>query len=155
MSKAEVPQLATARVAVIGVGYVGLPLAVAFGRQRSTLGFDIDARRINELAQARDHTLETAPEDIRAAKQLRFSANSADLAGCDVFVVTVPTPIDSFKRPDLYPLEAASRTVGAAIRRGGIAIFESTVIPGATEEVCGPLIEAASGLKHNVAFYTG
>ncbi len=155
MSIAGVPELATARVAVIGLGYVGLPLAVAFGRQRHTLGFDINAARIDELAQARDHTLETAPDDIRAATRLKFSANAADLVGCDVFIVTVPTPIDDFKRPDLYPLEAASRTVGAAIRRGGIAIFESTVFPGATEEVCVPLIEAASGLKHNVDFYTG
>src|SRR5438445_3785508 len=155
MPNAALPELATARVAVLGLGYVGLPLALAFGRQRATLGFDIDARRIAGLIAAHDHSGESSDAEIRAANQLRYSANADDLAGCDVFIVTVPTPIDGFKRPDLSPLEAASRSIGAKIRRGGIAIFESTVFPGATEEICVPLIESVSGLTHNVDFYTG
>ena len=155
MPNAALPELATARVAVLGLGYVGLPLALAFGRKRATLGFDIDMKRIAGLTAAHDHSGESSDAEIRAATQLRYSANADDLAGSDVFIVTVPTPIDAFKRPDLSPLEAASRSIGAAIRRGGIAIFESTVFPGATEEICVPLIEAVSGLKHNVDFYTG
>ena len=155
MSTVALPNLDSARVAVIGLGYVGLPLAVAFGCSRATLGFDIDAVRIAELREERDHTGEIAPAEIRVAAKLTFSAATADLAGCDVFIVTVPTPIDVFKRPDLGPLEAASRTLGRAIRPGGVAIFESTVYPGATEEICVPIIERESGLRHNVDFYTG
>ena len=155
MSTAALPNLDSTRVAVIGLGYVGLPLAVAFGRARATLGFDIDAARIAGLREARDHTGEIAPAEIRVAAKLTFSDVAADLAGCDVFIVTVPTPIDVFKRPDLGPLEAASRTLGRAIRPGGVAIFESTVYPGATEEICVPIIERESGLRHNVDFYTG
>lgn len=155
MSDAAVPQLAEAKLAVIGLGYVGLPLAVAFGRSRPTLGFDIDAVRVDELRRGHDRTGETSPDELRAAAKLRLSTDPADLAGSDVFIVTVPTPIDAAKRPDLGPLQAASRAIGRAIRRGGVAIFESTVYPGATEEVCVPLIERESGLKHNVDFYTG
>ncbi|MCB1575353.1 MAG: Vi polysaccharide biosynthesis UDP-N-acetylglucosamine C-6 dehydrogenase TviB, partial [Xanthomonadales bacterium] len=143
------------RPAVIGLGYVGLPLAVGFGREIETLGFDINRVRVAELQSHRDHTLEVSSEELKSTAKLRFSAAPDDLAGCNVFIVTVPTPIDSAKRPDLSPLEAASRTVGRAIRRGGVAIFESTVYPGATEEVCVPIIERESGLRFNVDFSAG
>ncbi|NCT68784.1 MAG: nucleotide sugar dehydrogenase [Rhodanobacteraceae bacterium] len=149
------PRLDDTRLAVIGLGYVGLPLAVGFGRRLPTLGFDIDQARIAELQAQRDHTLEVAPEELAAAAQLRFSADPAELATCNVFIVTVPTPIDEAKRPDLRPLEAASRTVGRAIGRGAVVIFESTVYPGATEEVCVPIIERESGLAYNVDFHAG
>jgi UDP-N-acetyl-D-galactosamine dehydrogenase len=155
MDAAALPRPEETHVAVIGLGYVGLPLAVGFGRKLPTLGFDINAARIAELRSGRDHTLEVAPEELKAAAQLSFSADAGDLAACNVFVVTVPTPIDDAKRPDLRPLESASRTVGKAIRRGGVVIFESTVYPGATEEVCVPIIERESGLKYNVDFYAG
>jgi len=149
------PKLDDARVAIIGLGYVGLPLAVGFGRQLPTLGFDINAARIAELREGRDHTLEVSPQELQASQQLHFSADAADLAACNVFIVTVPTPIDDAKRPDLSPLVSASHAVGRAISRGGIAIFESTVYPGATEEVCVPIIERESGLKFNVDFFAG
>ena len=152
---ASLPSPGDVRLAVVGLGYVGLPLAVGFGRVLPTLGFDINKHRIAELQQGRDHTLEVLPEDLRTSEHLRCSDNADDLAGCNVFIVTVPTPIDSFKRPDLSPLESASRTVGRAIRRGGIVIFESTVYPGATEEVCVPIIERESGLKYNQDFFAG
>jgi UDP-N-acetyl-D-galactosamine dehydrogenase len=152
---APLPADDTLRIAVIGLGYVGLPLAAAFGRRLATLGFDIDSKRIAELREHHDHTLEVTDEELRAADLLEFSDDAAALAGCNVFIVTVPTPIDAYKRPDLRPLEAASRTVGRAIGRGGVAIFESTVYPGATEEVCVPIIERESGLKFNQDFYAG
>ncbi|HEY0179426.1 MAG TPA: Vi polysaccharide biosynthesis UDP-N-acetylglucosamine C-6 dehydrogenase TviB [Dokdonella sp.] len=155
MDAAALPRPEDTRVAVIGLGYVGLPLAVGFGRRLPTLGFDINRARIAELLEHRDHTLEVTPEELRAAAQLSFSADATDLAECDVFIVTVPTPIDDAKRPDLTPLESASRTVGRAIRRGGVVVFESTVYPGATEEVCVPIIERESGLAYNVDFYAG
>ncbi len=144
-----------ARVGVIGLGYVGLPLAVEFGRRLPTVGFDIDARRIRELQDGRDRTLEVTSEELAAARQLTFSAKTADLAGCNVYVVTVPTPIDRHKRPDLRPLESASRTVGGALAPGDVVIYESTVYPGATEEVCVPILEAESGLRFNRDFYVG
>ena len=140
---------------MIGLGYVGLPLAVGFGKYLPTLGFDIDAARVAELKQHRDHTLETTADEFKAATQLAFSADAAELAACNTFIVSVPTPIDDAKRPDLTPLEAASRTVGRAIRRGGVVVFESTVYPGATEEVCVPIIERESGLRYNVDFFAG
>ena len=155
MPTAALPNLTDARLAVIGLGYVGLPLAVAFGAKRATLGFDIDAARIAALGEGQDHTLEITPAQIRAAAQLSFSAEATDLAGCEVFIVTVPTPIDAFKRPDLRPLESASRDIGRALKASGIVVFESTVYPGATEEICVPIIERESGLRHNVDFYTG
>ncbi len=155
MDAAALPHADETRVAVIGLGYVGLPLAVGFGRQLPTLGFDIDRKRIEELRAHRDHTREVTPEELRATAHLEFSAQAADLARCNVFIVTVPTPIDAAKRPDLGPLEAASRTVGNAIARGAVVVFESTVYPGATEEVCVPIIERASGLRFNVDFYAG
>ncbi|WP_273544217.1 nucleotide sugar dehydrogenase [Luteimonas saliphila] len=152
---APLPDRNDIRIAIIGLGYVGLPLAAAFGRSYPTLGFDIDTARIDELRQHRDHTLEMTEEELKASLRLSFSSDPAELAGCNVFIVTVPTPIDEYKRPDLRPLESASRTVGRAISRGGVAIFESTVYPGATEEVCVPIIERESGLVFNQDFHAG
>ena len=144
-----------ARIAVIGLGYVGLPLAVAFGRHFPTLGFDIDAARVTELTRHHDHTREISYDALHAANLLEFSSDPSSLAACNVFIVTVPTPIDEYKRPDLRPLESASRNVGAAIGRGGIVIYESTVYPGATEEICVPIIERESGLVFNRDFHAG
>ena len=152
---AALPAQGDIRIAVIGLGYVGLPLAASFGRRYRTLGFDIDGGRIAELRQHHDHTLEMSADELRAADKLEFSSDPQALVGCNVFIVTVPTPIDDYKRPDLRPLESASRTVGRAIGRGGVAIYESTVYPGATEEVCVPIIEAESGLKFNQDFFAG
>jgi UDP-N-acetyl-D-galactosamine dehydrogenase len=149
------PTLDQARIAVIGLGYVGLPLAVAFGRRFPTLGFDINGKRVAELRDHHDHTLEVTAEELRDTPQLGFSDDPAALAGCNVFIVTVPTPIDDYKRPDLHPLESASRAVGRAIGKGAVAIYESTVYPGATEEVCVPIIERESGLVFNRDFYAG
>ena len=144
-----------ARIAVLGLGYVGLPLAVAFGKHFPTLGFDIDAARVTELRRHDDHTREISDDALRAANLLEFSSDPSSLAGCNVFIVTVPTPIDEYKRPDLRPLESASRMVGRAIGRGGIVIYESTVYPGATEEICIPIIERESGLVFNRDFHAG
>ena len=155
MPPAVLPAPETARVAVLGLGYVGLPLAAAFARLQPTLGFDIDTRRVDALRAGVDHTQELSEDDFATLTHLSLSADAADLAGNDVFIVTVPTPIDAAKRPDLRPLEAASRSVGRAIRRGGVAIFESTVYPGATEEICVPIIERESGLRCNVDFHVG
>ncbi|MGA9421168.1 MAG: nucleotide sugar dehydrogenase [Rhodanobacteraceae bacterium] len=155
MDAAPLPRIEDARVAVIGLGYVGLPLAVAFSRSVPTLGFDIHVARVDELRERRDHTLEVSSEELAAARALEFSADPADLSRCNVFIVTVPTPIDSSRRPDLGPLEGASRTVGKAMQRGGIVIYESTVYPGATEEVCVPIIERESGLTFNRDFHAG
>jgi UDP-N-acetyl-D-galactosamine dehydrogenase len=152
---AALPKQDDIRIAVIGLGYVGLPLAAAFGRRHRTVGFDIDAARIGELRDGHDHTLEMSGEELKAADRLEFASDPAALAGCNVFIVTVPTPIDDYKRPDLRPLESASRTVGRAIGRGGVVVYESTVYPGATEEVCVPIVEAESGLKFNEDFYAG
>ena len=152
---ATLPDSGDAKIAVIGLGYVGLPLAVAFGRRHDTLGFDIDAARVAELGHGEDRTREVSADELRSAGKLRYASDAEALQGYDVFIVTVPTPIDEYKRPDLRPLEAASRSVGRAIRRGGVAIFESTVYPGATEEVCVPIIERESGLKFNVDFFAG
>src|SRR5688572_24463794 len=120
---APLPALDQARIAVIGLGYVGLPLAVAFGRRFPTLGFDIDGKRVAELRRHHDHTLEVSPEELEGATRLAFSDDPEALKGCNVFIVTVPTPIDAYKRPDLRALESASRTVGGAIGKGGIAIY--------------------------------
>lgn len=143
------------RIAVIGLGYVGLPLAVAFAAEHDVVGFDVSAGRVAELSRAEDRTMEVTPEALRAANRLTFTSEAGDLAGCNVFIVTVPTPIDAHKRPDLSALMAASRTVGQAIRPGGIVIFESTVYPGATEEDCVPVVEQVSGLAFNRDFYAG
>lgn len=142
-------------IAVIGMGYVGLPLAVEFGRHRNVIGFDINLARVRELQSGKDHTLECSPEELIAAKQLRYSADSADLRSANVFIITVPTPIDDAKRPDMGPLVRASEFAGAALKRGDVVIYESTVFPGATEEVCVPVLETVSGLRFNVDFFCG
>jgi UDP-N-acetyl-D-glucosamine/UDP-N-acetyl-D-galactosamine dehydrogenase len=144
-----------AKIGVIGLGYVGLPLAVEFGKQRSVLGFDVNAARIAELQASFDATLEVGSEELRSAEKLTFSSRAADLASCQVFIVTVPTPVDDVNRPDLSPLIRASETVGRAISRGAVVIYESTVYPGATEEVCVPVLEKFSGLTFNVDFFCG
>ena len=142
-------------IAVIGLGYVGLPLAVEFGKKYSTIGFDINAKRVAELESGQDHTLEVTPEELRQAQQLTFTTDLAALAASNVFIVTVPTPIDKANRPDLTPLIKASETVGKALKQGDIVIYESTVYPGATEEVCVPVLEKFSGKKFNVDFFCG
>ncbi len=149
------PKMDDVRIGVIGLGYVGLPLAVEFGRRGPVVGFDINPARIRELRAGRDSTLETSPEELRAAKHLRFTTNVADLRACNFYIVTVPTPVDEFKRPDLGPLERASETVGGVLKRGDIVVYESTVYPGATEEVCAPILERRSGLKLNRDFFLG
>ena len=142
-------------IAVIGLGYVGLPLAVEFGRCRTTIGFDIDSARIDELRRGHDRTMEVPEAELADSPRLTLTADPSDLAGADVFIVTVPTPIDAAKRPDLRPLESASRTVGGVMRPGSVVIYESTVYPGATEEVCVPIVAAESGLVFNVDFFAG
>ena len=142
-------------IGVIGLGYVGLPLAVAFGNRFPTLGFDINAHRIDELETGRDSSLEVSREELASVKDLSYTCNPGDLSRCNVYVVTVPTPIDSHKRPDLTPLVSASKTVGALLKTGDIVIFESTVYPGCSEEVCVPIMEEVSGLAFNRDFYVG
>ncbi len=136
-----------ARIAVIGLGYVGLPLAVAFGAVRSVTGFDIDARRVAELDSGMDRTRELDAEEIAVAAHLRFSNDPRELAACDIFIVAVPTPIDAGHNPDLGPLREASALVARAMRRGALVIYESTVYPGTTEEICAPILEQGSGLR--------
>lgn len=143
------------KLAIIGLGYVGLPLAVEFGKKRSVVGFDINQKRIAELRDGHDHTLETEPAELAAAKQLSFTTDLDDLRQRNVFIVTVPTPIDEHKRPDLTPLIKASETVGKVLKPGDIVIYESTVYPGCTEEDCVPVLEKFSGLKYNIDFYCG
>lgn len=143
------------QIGIIGLGYVGLPLAVEFGKKYPTLGFDINQKRIHELAAFSDHTLEVESGEIQAATHLRFSSERADLKRCNFFIVTVPTPIDEHRRPDLTPLLKASETLGQVIKAGDVVVFESTVYPGATEEECIPVIERVSGLRFNVDFYAG
>lgn len=144
-----------ARIAVIGLGYVGLPLAVEFGKKFPVIGFDIKQDRIDELRHGRDSTLEVDPEEFALAGKLKFTCDVVDLCDCNVFIVTVPTPIDQHKRPDLTPLIKASETIGLALKRGDIVIYESTVYPGATEEDCVPVLEEVSGLKFNQDFFCG
>jgi UDP-N-acetyl-D-galactosamine dehydrogenase len=148
-------QIQDVKLAVVGLGYVGLPLAVEFGKKRSVLGFDINARRIAELKEGRDHTLEVEPEELGQADKLQFSNEAEHLAQANVFIVTVPTPIDEYKQPDLTPLVRASETIGKVLKRGDIVIYESTVYPGATEEVCVPVLERVSGLRFNEDFFAG
>ena len=143
------------KIAVIGQGYVGLPLAIEFGKKYSTIGFDIKQDRIDELKKGIDHTNEASSEQLRSAKQLAFSANINDIKECNIHIVTVPTPIDEFKTPDLNPLRAASKMLGEILKKGDTVIYESTVYPGCTEEVCVPLLEQASGLIFNTDFYCG
>jgi UDP-N-acetyl-D-galactosamine dehydrogenase len=143
------------RVGVVGLGYVGLPLAVEFGKHFDTVGFDVKTARIAALKRGVDATLEVSKAELRAASQLTFSASPADLRRCRVFIVTVPTPIDIYKRPDLTPLVRASETVGKSLRKGAVVVYESTVYPGCTEEVCVPILERESGLTLNRDFFVG
>jgi UDP-N-acetyl-D-glucosamine/UDP-N-acetyl-D-galactosamine dehydrogenase len=143
------------KIALIGLGYVGLPLAVEFGKQRVVVGFDINQPRINDLKNGIDSTLETTSEELKDAVHLSYTTKLEDIKDCTIFIVTVPTPIDKHKRPDLIPLEKSSESVGSILKKGDIVIFESTVYPGATEEVCVPILEQQSGLTFNKDFYCG
>jgi UDP-N-acetyl-D-galactosamine dehydrogenase len=143
------------KLAIIGLGYVGLPLGVEFGKKRAVVGFDINQNRIDQLKAGHDFTLETKTAELQAAKHLQFSTSQDDLRTCNVFIVTVPTPIDEHKRPDLTPLIKASETVGKVLKVGDIVIYESTVYPGCTEEDCVPVLEKFSGLKFNQDFFCG
>jgi UDP-N-acetyl-D-galactosamine dehydrogenase len=142
-------------IAIIGLGYVGLPLAVELGKKRVVIGFDINTKRILELESGQDHTLEVLPDELKQAKYLTYTADITQLKLAQVFIVTVPTPIDAANRPDLTPLVSASETVGKALKKGDVVIYESTVYPGCTEEVCVPILEKFSGLKFNVDFFCG
>jgi len=143
------------KIALIGLGYVGLPLAVEFGKKRTVVGFDINQSRINDLKNGVDSTLETTSEELKDSVHLSYTTNLDDVKDCEVFIITVPTPIDKHKRPDLTPLEKSSEAVGSILKRGDIVIYESTVYPGATEEVCVPILEQQSGLVFNKDFYCG
>lgn len=143
------------KIAIIGLGYVGLPLAVEFGKKYPVLGFDINKERIGELERGYDRTLEVDEANLKSSTNLSFSCSRDDLKSCNVFIVTVPTPVDEYKRPDLTPLIKASETVGTALKKDDIVIYESTVYPGCTEEDCVPVLERVSGLKFNVDFYCG
>ena len=147
--------IADLKIAVIGLGYVGLPLAVEFGKKVPVVGFDIYQKRIDELKSGQDHTLEVSPEELKQANQLSYSANLEDLKSCNFFIVTVPTPIDEFKQPDLTPLVKASTSIGQVLKKGDVVVYESTVYPGATEETCIPVLEKVSGLKFNQDFFAG
>jgi len=142
-------------LAVIGLGYVGLPLAVEFGKKRAVIGYDINKTRIDELRGGKDHTLESSTEELQSAVRLTLTADAQQLRECNCFIVTVPTPIDECKRPDLSPLMKATTTVAHALKPGDIVIYESTVYPGCTEEDCVPVLEKISGLKFNVDFFCG
>lgn len=143
------------KIAIIGLGYVGLPLAVEFGKKQATIGFDINISRIKELEQGIDKTLEIDAKNLKSSTQLTFSSEISDLKQCQIFIVTVPTPVDSNNRPDLTPLYKASETVGKVLKKGDIVIYESTVYPGVTEEECVPVLEKISRLKFNIDFYCG
>ena len=148
-------QLSDLKIAIIGLGYVGLPLAVEFGKQVPVIGFDIHQKRIDELKSGQDHTLEVSPEELKQARKLSYSADLAELKDCNFFIVTVPTPIDDFKQPDLTPLIKASTSIGQVLKKGDVVVYESTVYPGATEEVCIPVLEKQSGLIFNQDFFAG
>lgn len=147
--------LENVRIGVLGLGYVGLPLAVEFGKQYPTVGLDINEARVKELKEGRDSSLEVDPEELKSVPHLTYTSNLDDLKDCNFFIVTVPTPINEHKQPDLGPLIGASHALGKVLKQGDIAVFESTVYPGATEEECVPIMEADSGLKFNVDFYVG
>lgn len=148
-------QLSDLKIAIIGLGYVGLPLAVEFGKQLPVVGFDIHQKRIQELQSGQDHTLEVSSEELKQAIHLSYSANLDDLRSCNFFIVTVPTPIDEFKQPDLTPLIKASTSIGKVLKKGDVVVYEFTVYPGATEEACIPVLEQVSGLKFNQDFFAG
>ncbi|HEN9576066.1 Vi polysaccharide biosynthesis UDP-N-acetylglucosamine C-6 dehydrogenase TviB [Acinetobacter baumannii] len=148
-------QLEQLKIAIIGLGYVGLPLAVEFGKHKPTIGLDIDQKRILELQSGHDHTLEVTSDELRQVKLLSYTADIEDLRNSNFFIVTVPTPIDDFKQPDLTPLIKASQSIAKVLKKGDIVVYESTVYPGATEEVCIPELEKYSGLKFNIDFFVG
>ena len=143
------------KIAIIGLGYVGLPLAIEFGKVYKTIGFDIKEDRIKELLAGKDSTLEVTSEELQESKMLTFTKDLNDIQSCNIYIITVPTPIDKFKKPNLFPLESASETVGNVLKKDDIVIYESTVFPGATEEVCVPILEEHSGLSYNEDFYCG
>ena len=149
------PSLSTCKLAVIGLGYVGLPLAVEFGKTLPVVGYDVNVKRIEKLRNGQDMTLEVEQDELKAAQYLTYTNTLEDIAGCNVYIVTVPTPIDEQKRPDLSPLIKASQSIGGLLKRGDIVIYESTVYPGATEEDCVPILEQTSGLKLNEDFFVG
>ena len=148
-------QLSELKIAIIGLGYVGLPLAVEFGKKVPVMGFDIHQKRIDELQSGQDHTLEVSPKELKQATHLSYTTNLQQLADCNFFIVTVPTPIDEFKQPDLTPLVKASESIARVLKKGDVVVYESTVYPGATEEVCIPVLEQVSGLKFNQDFFAG
>ncbi len=152
---AALPALADVRIGIVGLGYVGLPLAVEFGKQFPVVGFDTKGARIDELRAGHDSTREVEPAEMALARKLTFAADPEALRACNVFIVTVPTPVDAARRPDLGPLTAASETVGKVMGRGAVVVYESTVYPGATEEVCVPLLEQHSRMRFNVDFHAG
>ncbi|RQW79330.1 MAG: Vi polysaccharide biosynthesis UDP-N-acetylglucosamine C-6 dehydrogenase TviB, partial [Methylococcus sp.] len=141
---AKVPQLQNTRIGIIGLGYVGLPLAVEFGKHFPTVGYDLKIDRVQQLRAGHDSTRETTAEELQAASHLTLATDPADLADCNVYIVTVPTPIDASKRPDLSPLIGASETVGHLLKPGDVVVYESTVYPGCTEEICVPILERLS-----------
>lgn len=143
------------RIAIVGLGYVGLPLAVEFGKHFDTVGYDIRSTRVIELSEGRDSMLECSQEELSASPMLKYTSQLADIANCNVYIVTVPTPIDSAKRPNLAPLVKASEDIGNVLKRGDIVVYESTVYPGCTEEDCVPILERVSGLKFNQDFFCG
>ncbi|HST45122.1 MAG TPA: nucleotide sugar dehydrogenase, partial [Luteimonas sp.] len=151
----QAPSSATTRIAVVGLGYVGLPLAVEFGKQYATVGFDINSARVAELGAGKDSTLEVEPDLLASATRLSFTSDPDGIRDCNVYVVTVPTPIDSARRPDLTPLRKASESLGKVLKIGDTVVYESTVYPGCTEEVCVPILEQVSGLRFNVDFFCG
>ncbi|MBM4310793.1 MAG: Vi polysaccharide biosynthesis UDP-N-acetylglucosamine C-6 dehydrogenase TviB [Deltaproteobacteria bacterium] len=148
-------ELSNTRIAIVGLGYVGLPLAVEFGKHFPTLGFDINAERVRELTGGWDRTLEVDSDELAAAPLLRYSSDPVELKGCTTYIITVPTPIDEYKRPDLTPLHRASEMLGTVVTKGDVIIYESTVYPGCTEEDCIPIIERVSGLCFNTDFFAG
>ena len=154
-AKPKLPNRRIVRVCIVGLGYVGLPLAVEFGKHFDTIGFDVKGGRIEELRNGHDSTREVSAEELAASERLSFTTNLSDLKRCSVFIVTVPTPIDEYKRPDLRPLVAASTSVGKVLKKGDVVVYESTVYPGCTEEVCVPLLERESGLAFNTDFFVG
>ncbi|MCH7309105.1 Vi polysaccharide biosynthesis UDP-N-acetylglucosamine C-6 dehydrogenase TviB [Acinetobacter sp. NIPH 1852] len=147
--------LAELKIAIIGLGYVGLPLAVEFGKKVPVVGFDIHQKRVDELKSGHDHTLEVSSDELKQAEHLTYTANLDDLKDCNFFIVTVPTPIDDYKQPDLTPLIKASTSIGKVLKKDDIVVYESTVYPGATEETCIPVLEQVSGLKFNQDFFAG
>lgn len=151
----EMRPIKESTICVIGLGYVGLPLAVEFGKYLPTVGFDINTKRIDELKSGSDHTLEVSEEELKASPQLSFTANTEEVRKCNIYIITVPTPIDDHNNPDLKPLQGASKMIGEIVSKGDVVIYESTVYPGATEEVCLPIVEEVSGLKFNVDFFAG